>query len=144
MALLPLAACGEEGDVADDPTTTTTDITPEQPRLVASWSEAEARDQAAWLRANMTPRLLEGAQIERFVTGLPEPFAARAEELTATDPADTALLVAGFSECANAGEASIDGGTITYSVRRTAKYVCAWAPIRVQVFAVMRGLTLAG
>ncbi|WP_110206253.1 hypothetical protein [Nocardioides daejeonensis] len=143
--LLLLGGCGDRGEEkrTERPVTTTTEVVPEQPRLLATWSEAQAREQAGWLTANVAPRLLEDDEVTQFIDGLPEAFAATADELQAVDPTTTALLVAGFSECANAGFAEIVGGTVSYQVRKTAKHTCVWAPTRVQVFAVARGLTLS-
>ncbi|WP_235736758.1 hypothetical protein [Nocardioides alcanivorans] len=149
--LLPMAACGEDDDTPgttpDRPTRTastgqTGTAAPEQPAELVSWSESTARDQSEWLNSHMQPRLIEGPRIAQFVAGLPEQFAGE-DALETIDTSTTALLVAGFSECANAGEASIEDGTVTYRVRKTDDYVCAWAPVRVQVFAIPAGVTLA-
>ena len=142
--LLPIAACGDEekdDHVRDDPSSASIDAT-EEPRQVATWSEAQARDQAEWLQAQTEPRLLEGARAQQFVEGIPPALKDEATELTSLDLDDTALLVAGFGECGNTGVAAVDGDTVTYTVRKLDDRQCAWAPTRVQVFAVATGLTL--
>lgn len=152
--LLPLAGCGTDDTSGSDapissgtPTSSSPAATSEpdephgQPRLVATWSEGQARDQVDWMKEHLEPRLWEGEEIEEFLADVPE--ALDRQELDDVDPASTSLLVAGFSECANAGAASVADGTVTYVVRKTDDHACVWAPLRVQVFAVPPGVTLA-
>lgn len=150
--LLAVAGCGSETDDAPDggsppqgsPTVTESEsppASPAQPHLVATWSEAQARDLAGWLRSHTEARLLAGNQIDTFIAELPA--ALDPQELADVDAATTALLVAGFSECGNGGRAVIEGDVVRHVVRKLADHTCVWAPIRVQVFAVPRDLRLA-
>jgi len=149
LLLLPLAACGnQDGDAVDEPGTgsepggTITHWVPADPRLVATWSEGQHRDQAPWLRAHLAPQILEGEEAKAFVADLPESLADEAEELLAVDLDELALLVAGFNKCGNAGQASVSGSVVTYEVRRIDKRNCVWAPTRIQVFTQLKGLRL--